>query len=232
MGVFIYVRIMSLGDEHSRFNQTTRIQLGRFAVLRTLFGLHSAGDARAEYLKASGPISVEIVQAESLNLPQEVIDDFTSKVKEYTGRQTVLYNIDTVKRGSLSDADINDIIATNRRHVSPAETNLFVIYADDFNSKTDEVGRTVRDFGMVISSTRLQDLTRQSPKALNSYILSTMLHEFGHQLGLDHVGDDRCIMNKDIEASPEQSSFIVSYTPTSFCDKELEQLKGIKAALQ
>jgi hypothetical protein len=58
-----------------------------------------------------------------------------------------------------------------------------------------------------------------------------MLHEFGHQLGLEHNDQADCIMNERIEKPSGAGEFFGQFNQTGFCDLELEQIGQIKAAL-
>jgi hypothetical protein len=230
-GLFIYLKTMSLGDENSYFNQNTRYQLGKYGWVRTLLGLRKDGDARAEYLIGDGAITVEIVKPNNVIVDQDAIDGFLESVEAITGRKTIFYNTDTIKGGKLSDEDLKSIIRKNRRHRTPGSPNLFIIYSDDF-STGGEVGRTYQEFGILLSGNRLNELTSNYPAAKTQYIQSTLLHEFGHQIGLLHNEDLNCVMNAAVESPRKAQSFSGAFTPVEFCPIELDELNGIKQALK
>ena len=231
-GAFIYLKVSSLGDENSRFNQVARYRLGKSSFARTILSLHKDGDARGWYLVGDTPIIVEVVSAKGAELNEEALQIFVKSVKEYTGRQVDVYNVDTIQNGSLSSIGLAEIDRSFRRHVKPKQPNLFIIYAEEFVSKTEEVGMTYREYGMVLSHNRLVSLTSRYPQALPQYIASTMLHEFGHQLGLDHVDNKQCVMHKDVENPASALSFSGIFTSTEFCSEEFEALNKIRASLQ
>lgn len=228
---FIFLKIQSLGPENSSFNQTTRYTLGKYPIVRYILGLHLDGDARAEYLVGNSPIVVEIVQAPNAHLTEAVIKQFTDKVTKYTGRQTSVINVDIIKPGILNDVDLSEVVKNYRRHIFPGQPNLFVIYANDFAGGESEAARTYKEFGMVISDSKLSAVTGPYKEGLDQYIISTMLHEFGHQLGLDHININGCIMDADVESPGAQSNFTGIYTPVNFCLEELDKLLQIKKSL-
>ncbi len=232
LGIFIYLKVETLGSSNSGFNQTTRYQLGKYEILRSLFSLHNDGDARAEYLLGGNAIDIEVAQPDSDYLSSDTVQQFAAQVTAVTGRHTNIYSVDGVPAGTLSDADIANIVRTDRRQFNPGDPIIFVIYADDFSSSAQEVGKTVEEFGMVLSHSQLAGLTQGYPAALPQYQESTMLHEFGHQLGLDHNTQTGCIMNPAIENATAPALFSGSgYTPTAFCQYELDELAQIKAGL-
>jgi predicted Zn-dependent protease len=230
-GLFIYLKMQSLGDEQSYFNQRTRFTLGKYGWVRTILGLQKDGDARAHYLLGDSVITVEVVDSGSVDIDERALESFQDKITQYTGRETVLYKTDTIKSGILTQADLQEIVQKNHRHRTPGSPNLFIVYADDFESNGDEVGRTYEDFGMVLSHGRLASLTSGSHSAFRQYVESTMLHEFGHQIGLGHNQDPNCVMNEVVESPKRAAGFTGIYTPTKFCQLELEQLEAIKNQL-
>jgi predicted Zn-dependent protease len=231
LGIFIYLKVETLGSSTSSFNQTTRFQLGRHQIWRSLLNLHQPGDARATYLLGNTPIDIEVDQPDSDNLPDSVIQQFAAQVTAVTGRMTNVYDMDSLPSGTLTDADIAHAVQVDKRQYNLNDPIVFIIYADDFTTSTNEVGKTVEEFGMVISNYQLTQLTLGYPDALPQYQESTMLHEFGHQLGLDHNQQTGCIMNPDIENASAPAGFQDNYTPTAFCQYELNQIAQIKAGL-
>ena len=232
-GVFIYLKTQSLGPDTSTFNQTTRYDLAKYPWVRQLLSLHKDGDARGEILgKTTGSITIEVVQPPGEKLSDATINDFAKKVSDVTGKPTQVFNVDTIQNGALSDYDFSQIVDKFRRHVSPGQANIFVIYADDFTTTTLEVGRTYKEFGILISHNRLAELTKQFPSVIDQYQESTLLHEFGHQIGLDHNDQTDCIMNPDVEMPQSALSFSGPSSPTDFCQTELDQIAAIKANFQ
>lgn len=225
--VFSFVKIQSLGDETSHFNQTTRYDLGRYALLRSIFGLHKDGDARKAFIFGTSPLTIEIMEARDAELDAEALETFVEHVERYTGRSVHVIRGARVAAGPLSATDIATIA---HRYRAPlfGETRLLVVYADDFESDGEEVGQTIEEFGMVLSHSRIHALTERFGRTTSSYISSTMLHEFGHQLGLGHIHDSACVMNDYVE-SPRSNR---SATPSEFCRTELLLLEGIKDALR
>src|SRR5579864_2409393 len=149
LGIFIYLKMQTLGSDQSSFNKTTRYSLGKYPFLRYIFSLHKDGDARAEYLKGSQFIIIEVVQISGSPLSDDTIQAFANKVTQYTGKPTKIYNVDTIKNGQLNQADLDNIVRDFHRHLEPGGANLFVMYGDDFASSGNEVGKTYQEFGMV-----------------------------------------------------------------------------------
>lgn len=231
-GAFIYLKVSALGDPNSYFNQTTRFTLGKYQIMRTVLGLHNDGDARAWYLQGTSQLDLEVVDTNAATIDQQGLDDFAAKVGQYTGRPVVVYHNDKIPGGTLTDTDLAGIVKGFRRHVLPGQPNLFVIYADDYQRADSEVGKTYREFGIVLSDKRLKEVTSQFSQSMPQYVESTLLHEFGHQLGLDHNDQSGCIMNPKVDKPDVTGEFTGSFTAISYCDFELQQLNAIKAGLK
>jgi hypothetical protein len=105
---YVYVTSLARGDENSQFNQNTRFQLGKYAITRTIFGLHNAGDARAEYFSRGNLISVEIVQPENSGFSDEILNNFSDKIKNY-----ILSHRDWNGEDKLLHADARPNVAEN-----------------------------------------------------------------------------------------------------------------------
>jgi predicted Zn-dependent protease len=230
-GVFIYITSAVRGDENSHFNQTTRYKLGRFGWARALFFLHKDGDAKAQYLFGSGPLVLEIVRAEDVEINQELTESLASSTQQLLERPVQVFSVDTIKGGQLTDADIQTIVKEKHRHFLPGQPNFFVIVADDYEGRDKEVGKTYQEFAALLSYERLKEVTDRYPASLNQYLESTILHEFGHQVGLSHNDLHKCIMNEKIESPDSEGLFEDYFTPVEFCEFEIDQLKEIKASL-
>ncbi len=231
-GIFSYLKVQTLGNENSSFNRTTRYSLGKHPFYRSVLGLHKDGDARADFLMGKGPIAIEIAQAVGGGLNQSAIDSFAAKVQEYTGRVTHVYYIEGVKEGELSQTDLAHIKKVDKRNFEPGSPVLFVIYANDYNSVSEEVGKTFEEDTIVLSDKKLKDLTATNSQALAEYQESSLLHEFGHQMGLGHNQQENCIMNEVVESPVSSKYYFGSFTPTEFCPTELDELQAIKIRLR
>lgn len=222
------MKIQTLRADTTEFNRTTRYELGKRGWLRTLLGLHKDGDAKLEYLFGQTPLVLEVVQTKTEPMPEDVLLNVKAKLEEYLERKIVIYNVDTIERGIVSDAMISKIVSQNRRHRILGQPNIFVIFAEDFYGSEVEVAKTVQEYGMIISASKLRTLTANYPPAYSQYVESTILHEIGHQLGLSHNQRPECIMNVTVESPIGALAFDQAVTPTRFCPHELDELKAIK----
>lgn len=233
-GVFIYLKIQTLGSPDSLFNQTTRFSLGKHPVLRTVFGLHNSGDARAEYLEGKGPISIEWFVPQGESVDPSVLKSFAALVSKYTGREAML-----VSGGAMSDGTIDQsnlaVFNLEAGAQSISGTKLSVFFTDDYSPRPDnEISSTYGESAMKLSLSAHAKFLQSYQDDLNQYLLSSMLHEFGNQIGMQETatGDSDCIMNlhAGLNGKPLEASGLTE--PQDFCPAEVQEINSIKAQLQ
>ena len=218
------------GDPNSHFNQTTRFALAKHPVLRTLFGLHNKGDARAEYLQGSSPLVIEWFQPVSENVDSSVVQKFADLAEKYTGRQTRVIFGGDVSEGviPLSAAD-NLALKADPPFGSSA---FYVVFATDYQPKdSGEFSTTHGESTAVISLNANRQFLASYPQDLNNYLLADLLHEFGNEIGLSEQGTDpSCLM--DLHAGKDgQPLESFGYTePQDFCPAEVNEINNIKAS--
>ena len=228
--VFIYLKVQVNGNPNSNFNKTTRVTLGGHPFMRAVLGLHSSGDARAEYLNGKGPIIIEWFAPETENVDPGTFNNLAKLVQQYTGRATqVLY------AGGISDSivPVSNLASFKLKAGAevPSGSALMVYLTENYTPRPDiEISSTYQETGMVLSLTALRDFVKNDPQDLNKYIFSSMLHEFGNQIGLPEQGTDpRCIMNlhAGIDGSPLE---LHGYSePQDFCPAEQLEIQTLKA---
>lgn len=230
-GTFIFLKIQVLGNPNSTFNQTTRLSLGKHALVRDILGMHSYGDARGEYFFGKGDIEIRTFKGKISEADISVVKDFAKLVTKYTGRQTKV-----VAGSPIDDSAINketDLRSGKLFSGSFGSTQLLVFFSEDYKPRgAQELSTTYEESGILVSLKAHQDFLRQYNGELNNYLLSSLLHEFGHQLGLEHNSDPDCIMEGRTETNDQPLEIFVGHTPTDFCAAEKEQIQRIKLKLE
>lgn len=199
------------GDEHNWFNVTWRPGLARRVLFRNIFNLHNDGDARNEYL---GPKTKRITIITKLYVEPWFSDvvwkEFSKKISGVTGKPVEL----------LTEKDV----------VTSLDAPVY-IYLESVNEENPlTLGKTYNESGIILYKQGLESFSEDTPETKEAYIVSTLLHEFGHQLGLAHNEEPGCLMNSHAETGGN-AKFIASEVVTNFCPDEIEQISKIKSEL-
>jgi hypothetical protein len=199
--------------------------------LRNLLGLEWDGDGKSDYFgKKYQTIHIEVREMAQYTTSEDMLADLRSAITNVTGKQTTLGFGAPIAAQSTITADQLHALASQSRSTAPPDAALlevFLVSRDTENAQT--LGTTVQENAIALYIDRLKEFTEDTPKTYTSYFTSTLLHEFGHQLGLGHNETPGCLMNAKAETDNEPK-----YDPRdvvmSFCAGELSQLTKLRAA--
>jgi hypothetical protein len=230
LGIFIYLKIEIVGSPNSSFNTTTRFVLGKYPVARTILGLHSVSDAREEYLAGTGPINIEWFAPQEETIDPNMLSQFAALVEKYTGRPTQVLSGGNLDDGTIQLSDL-DSYSLKIDTQQPSGTKLLVFFPEDYSPRPDnELYTTYQESAMVLSLTAHRTFLQQYPQDLNQYLLASMLHEFGNQIGMQETatGNPDCIMNlhAGFNGAPLEASGLSE--PQDFCDPEQVEIQNLK----
>ncbi len=228
-GVFVYFKIQVMGDSNSYFNQHARYKLAKSGFWRWSLGLKNVGDARADFLGNTGPIVIEWFKPVSEDLDDSVLQDFSKAVQTYTGRSTRLVfgggvNDSTVPLSILNSFQLKGQIQ------KPVNGSILIIYftKDYLPRQSAELSTTFKENGIIISLDAHKQFLEGYIQNINQYLGSSLLHEFGHQIGLNHSSDPDCIMSLHAGISGRPLEFYGRTAPADFCAKEQAGIQQLK----
>ncbi|MFA5135663.1 MAG: hypothetical protein WC505_07825 [Patescibacteria group bacterium] len=223
-------------NEANWFNSSWRGAFSRIPLLRTIFLLHWDGDARANYLLSDPHTSlrIEIDAYDQCVFSDNILATVIEEIEKVTGK----YDAVTV-------TESDTIPLTNTRYTSKeirgikeryqtfktegSEAVLYVLCINEYDEAPTNIGHTVQEDGVVVFWEKISRLVKTNHALLEDYVASTILHEFGHQIGMKHVESPWCIMDEAIEAPP--ADVRLNYIPTSYCDEELEAVQKVRESL-
>lgn len=221
---FIVLRSLASGSEDNFFNQKYRLEFGESYFLRNVLGLHYDGDARNGYLdRIDSKILVEVDAMDGLNLSDESLDLLLDRIKQVTGKEVGYIKSDTLPFQDAVDEKQIPKLVQKYKSWDNSNDYIYLLVLSSSQQDLDLLGLTYQEDGIVLFEKSLQSFTQASPGTLNNYIESTALHEFGHQLGLDHNEESGCLMNAHAEKNHvalENPKSIL----TDFCDFEKLQI--------
>ncbi len=232
LGVFFYLKVKVTGDRDSGFNQTTRYTLGTNGFWRSVFGLHQAGDARREYFLNQGPVLIEWFKPISEEIDEKIIEQFAERVSQILGRPTQITFGGGMDDGMVAFDNLDSFELKAKAQQTDADSVMVVFFAKDYSPrKPDELSSTYRESGIVISLDAHRTFTQGFDEELSKYVYSSLLHEFGHQIGLVHNDDTDCIMSVHAGVDGKPLKYFGRYAVQDFCQTEKDQINKIKLDL-
>lgn len=211
-------------DRGNFFDSLTREPLLKSPITRTVFLLHEWGDARFEYLSPKkDTIFVEIDYQLDKEPGIDVEKITTEMIKDLLGKNTeVKYtqdkNIPDI--ADFTDKHIKSILKATRNHKATNTSNyLHIIYLSKSRVEPNNSGWVVGEDEIIIFKDTIDDLSND-PEILARVEESTIKHEFGHLLGVDHIERDNCIMSISVEVH-DGDKYQKENIPTDFCGETL-----------
>ena len=230
---FAFLRYQAnIGDDQSWFNRTWRVQAAEHLLVRWALGLHQAGDGRSDYLypERTEAFPVRVYIDPTLALPSGSIEAASPEMVKLLGNGGfdigVSYQL-TSSKAAYTSSDFRNLAAqTSKVDSIQTPLDIFVLTKDE--ASATQLGSTVREHGIIVFLASIQELSPE-PNAQAALVTSTILHEFGHQVGLEHVENQQCIMASVVE-QPNSTAWAPQTVPTSYCAEELAMVAAAGAA--
>lgn len=231
------IRIASnSSNEANWFNKTWREKFSRVPFFRTIFLLHWDGDARANYL-LSDPFTslrIEIDKYDQCDFSENVITQVVQEIESITGKygMVTVTESDTIPlaKGQYTSDEIRGMKQRYQDFKSGGgEVALYILCINEYEEIPTNIGHTTQEDGIVFFWYKIFKITKGKEELLDDYVSSTILHEFGHQLGIGHIESPWCLMDESIESPP--TDLRLSFIPTVYCDEELKAVQKIRESL-
>lgn len=224
---FVFSKLQARGDENNFFNRELRAKFAEYPLMRKILGLHNDGDGSADYLgKSFQKILVEADLTDTTTIRLSALELFKDRVQAITGKETsyLISDRKMIYERELTREKIARIVKKYRNYGQASDTAaIYFMVLPKYHEEPQLLGLTFEEYGVILFAEALADFTRSNPDTSANYEVSTALHEFGHQLGLPHNDEPRCLMNESIETGHvafEDPEDVL----TDFCDYEKDQL--------
>jgi hypothetical protein len=169
---------------------------------------------------------VAVFAMDKYGADKDSLDQFIHKVAEVTGKPTSYKFIKTdIPFENYSEINTLQEYLDNRKYKNEKdEAVLSLIIASQLKNSENQIGSTLGENGIILFQGTLNKYMINERDDVTSNASAVLLHEFGHQLGLNHNNNYGCLMNESSEFTQEgRSSDIVS----DFCDFEKNEIMAI-----
>ncbi len=200
-----------------------RNYLLRMPIVTSILKLDEPGDAKYFYIDPKKGSTLVLLVSVNGEIVNENIEYWLEEMIDVTLGKNVIVskklNYEYPKKDFLTDEDLNMI----REEVSSKnKADLYIIYTSSYALKKTSVGVVTNKDTIFIFRDAIENL---SEKGYVKDILekTTLMHEWGHLLGLDHLEEDGCIMSERVEV---YDVFPLGVDlPTEYCQEEIEEIR-------
>lgn len=202
----------SVGLKDPSIGPGIRKNMSQYPLLRSLYSLHDTGDAANDYLgRGTDGVDIIVKPYTAQWFGDSALTDLAASITAVTGKRT----------GLTSESDAAK---------TPSHAKLYIYLETENDEDPTTLGKTFNEYGIILYKAALEKFTYYTPDTRNTYVSSTLLHEFGHQIGLAHYEKDGCLMSSSAEKN-HVAQLKPSEVVTGFCADELEQIEKIKNSL-
>ena len=194
-------------------------------ALVEILNLNNPGDARYVYSdRSKDDLSIITVSVNSKKSHDSVGEWMDEIIYETIGKAVLMNeprDIIYPKKELLADGDLNEI---RRRLFAQTNAELYLIYAGTYAESPSSVGVVVHRDTIFIFRDAIEALSERG-YVRDVLEKTTIMHEWGHLLGLDHFESEDCIMNEMVEVYDRFP--LEKGIPTEYCWEELDEIKNL-----
>jgi hypothetical protein len=230
VSIFTFIGLyyfLNIADPSNQVNTMMRRNILKIPLLRSLLRLHQVGDARYEYtLEQSHALEVYLYYQEGVTLEKITLEKLPEKLNLITRRYFSMNIHDPIILRNISakvtDADIKSILHTYDSE-SPIFTQtvpLHIFLLKYYLPHPSYAGLVINAHSLILFKQPITYVSEDesSPQAVE---ISTILHEFAHLLGAEHIDNSECILADTLE---NLNYYQKIKTRDSFCEEDLEAI--------
>jgi hypothetical protein len=213
--------------EKTAFGKSVKSVVIKYPFLVNTINLNQAGDWRYIYLKEKGPLKVRAVYVKAVTPNLEAGTWVSSMIQETLMRQVDYssgVDVDIPINGLYSDDDLNEI--HKKLIEKDSNTDLFIIYLSGYKEAPSYLGVTLHADAIFVFKKTIEELGENND-ITGRLEQSTVMHEWGHLLGLEHLNYEGCIMSSRVDVY-DSRELTEAEVPIEYCNKTLYELERIR----
>lgn len=200
-------------------------------IIRAMFFLDNPGDARYVYFSPKKQEVLVEVDYQKGMFPDENIEIWLTSLIDQTSDKEARVKIGEEaaigEAETFTDQELIRIEETSRDFdPENGEAYLHIIYISRSAEAGTNTGLTLKDQSLFIFREGIDRLT-DKPRVRSRIEESTLKHEFGHLLGLEHSEAADCVMNERVEVY-ENREYQFENVPLEYGEESLEKLRMMR----
>lgn len=222
----IFIIYIAKFKSESMLGGLAREKLIRYESVINYANFNSPGDMKYIYSNSkNNSINVNLLYNNEFSPDKDAESWITDMVKVTTGKTAVINNFNNLKilKDSLSDGDLKDI----RKEIkSNKSLKLNIIYLPRYLPK-DSLAGIVLDRDTIYIFCKAIDALSEDNATLKRLEKSTLMHEWGHLLGVEHTPDENCVMSERVDVY-DKHMLGSEQIPDEYCQETLNQIEGLR----
>jgi hypothetical protein len=217
-------------DSSSYINREFRTLMMKSKMARNIFFLNKPGDGRFDYLaNKNNKVLVEVDYQINRSPGEEVEEWLIDIIHEVLRKEAeVLVSEESAigGRDGFSDKELKEVETESRDSAADeGETYLHIVYISASEETPTNTGLVLSEDSIFIFKDAIDGLS-QRETIRDRIEESTLRHEFGHLLGLEHVERDNCVMSEIVEVHSRRRRQYDNI-PIDYCEESWEKLAGL-----
>lgn len=228
-GLLIYG--LHVGGPDNPINQAIRDHVLKSSFTRTIMALNEPGDFRYQYLRTqNGVVTIEVDIAPGITPGKDLETWLKGMIKDTTGKTVSITQSHDGNIPAKSEFSYTELITYAKKSrdplISSQPSYLHILYLPRSSNDPTNAGMVLSAADIFIFKDVINELSdRENIRARIEQ--STIMHEWGHLLGLEHNDQTNCLMSETVEVYPERK-YQAAAIPTAYCPNDYAILARFK----
>lgn len=220
---------LNLQTSNNIINNSFRKKIISNYFLKNIFRLNQAGDARFNFATNNEFVRLKVIvyYQDKEVLYQETVEKAVDEIKKVVNKNQVIIKklpITILIDDFTDDKKLNQLVKKYpAKWSTPDKTAVLQVFIlKKYYLHPTYAGLVKDDHNIFIFMDAIKDVSDMQRTTQDAEV-STILHEFGHLLGANHVSNPGCIMNEKVENLTEDFPTVIN---TFYCPEDLEEINA------